>query len=227
MKLNHAQSGIRIILVSQILSILTALLSGVISMIFSYSISKSIDVLLNIDLMVSLAVLIVGLLLILSLIASVTLGMIGYIFASLDEPVFRRAMICSLAGGILTLIGSLFQVQNGTLYTVLTSAGSISEMFSVIFAVTGLIELAERCECRDIADKGGRMLRLIATAYFISAMDTLVIRLFEQTEHARIVAVVFNIIDFIVVILRLVLFIGYLSGCLKMLRGYNSAADGV
>lgn len=146
------------------------------------------------------------------------LGCVGYYQASKDEPEFKKAMMCTLAVGALTVIGSVFQIPNSTLYTTLYAAAMIVEMFVMVFAVTGQMHLAERCERSDMASKGDVLLKIIVALYIITALNTICIRLFGLDNHTKMIAYITSALDLGLNIVQYVIFLKYLKQTQGMLK---------
>ena len=147
------------------------------------------------------------------------LGCVGYYRASKDEEEFKKALICALAGGALTFIGTIFQVPNSTVYTILTASGTIVETFVMVFAVTGLINICERFERQDLAAKGDMLLKILVFLYIISAINAIIIRLFNHVMHTKIFAIITGTLDLALSITQYILFLKYLKQTGAMLDG--------
>ncbi|MBQ5398231.1 MAG: hypothetical protein IIU14_02215 [Ruminococcus sp.] len=146
------------------------------------------------------------------------ISFLGYFQTSKDEPEFKKAMFCTLAVGAMSVIGTFFKFPNGFISTVLNSSGSIVEMFVIIFSVSGAIKILEKSEHPDIAQKGDAVLKIIVVTYIITSVDSLVIRIFELSTHAKIVSIVVGAIDLIVNIFQYVVYIRFLRQSLKTIN---------
>lgn len=102
--------------------------------------------------------------------------------------------------------------------TILNSAGTIFEMFVMIYATSGIINLSEKCERPDLAKKGEVILRFFVFTYIIYALTTIAIRIFELSTHLRFVLVIAGAINFIVSIIQIIVYMKYLSLTKKMLE---------
>ena len=143
---------------------------------------------------------------------------IGFYQASKDEAEFKKAMICAIIVGVFSLIGFVFQIPNGTVYTIFSAASTIFEMFVMIFSISGLINICINQKRTDLAQKGDKLLKFLVITYIISSIDALVIRIFELSTHAKIISVIVGIIDFVLTVVQFVLYIRYLTQTLQMFK---------
>ena len=149
-------------------------------------------------------------------------GMIGYCKAAKDEGEFKKSAICLLVSGMLTGVGMFLHIPNDLLYIILTSSGTVMEMFVVIFAVSGMIKVSDICENFDISARGDAMLKVIVVTYIISAVSNLIICFLELTAHVQIFSVLFDTGDSLLSIARYVLYLRYLKSCSQMLAEYRA-----
>ena len=148
-------------------------------------------------------------------------GIIGSFQASRNEPEFKKSLMCCVAVGVLSFIGSFFQIPNGTLYTIFVSAGMIVEMFVMIFAISGIINLAVNCERADVAEKGDRVMRILVGIYLISAIDTLIFRIFALSDHSQIVSLIVGAVDLILNVVQYIVYLKYLKQAFIMLQSLD------
>lgn len=223
MKYLNAEKGIKKIYISQFLYILTAVLVSITSLFSLFF--KSVLTISELDELLGLILVSVffAFALTIALIGSAILGIIGYFQAARDEPEFRKPMICTFAFGITALASSFLQIPNDTLHTIFDSASTIIEMFVIIFALSGIIRLSVSCDRSDMADRGGSLMKIMVITYIISAMDALTIRIFELSQHAKIVSLIIGAIDLALIVTRYVLYLRYLRYSAKMLTDHNAA----
>ena len=221
MKYLNAEKGIKKVYLSQLFAIFAAVLIGGTEMltaayknIFNMSASE-------LKLIPVLSV-IVGVILLGAVITSLIIGMIGYYQASKDELLFRNSIFCALISGALTLVGELFQIPNGMLYTIFTTSATIVEMFVMVFAISGILNLSENCGRGDLSEKGGMLLKIMLVIYIISAVNALIIRIFELSDKAKIVSFIINAIDSVLIVTRYMLYLKYLHNSIIMLRENNT-----
>ena len=152
------------------------------------------------------------------LILTAVLSFLGYYQASKDEPEFKKSMICILLFGAFSVIGPLLKVPNGMISTIFNSAGTIFDMFVVIYATSGLINLSEKYERSDLAKKGETILRFFVVTYIISALSAIAIRISELSSHLQFVLVIAGFIGFVLSITQTIVYMKYLSQSKKMLE---------
>ena len=158
----HAEKGIKKIYISQIIAVIALLLVSCSTLFVKLFIYASLDA----DEVISnILLLLVGggfeLLAVIAFVLMVIYGMLGYWNASKDDSEFRRAMICVLASGVLAIIGSLFQLPSPMLHTMFSAASMVLELFIVVYAISGIINLAQGCEHSEMADEGDRLLKIM------------------------------------------------------------------
>lgn len=221
MKYLNAEKGIKKVYISQIFAIIAAALSGCAELMFD-AFNNDLAELLTRHLGIVFAGFALSILLISLIVAFNIIGFLGYYQAAKDEPVFKKSVFCVAASGALTVIGTFFKIPNGMLHTIFTNAGTIVEMFVVIFAVSGLMELCGNCSRDDLSGAGDRMLKILIVTYIISSVNALTIRIFELSAQAKIISVIVGAIDLVLIVLRYAMYLRYLRGVRKMLGENNT-----
>ena len=213
----YIEKGIKKVYISQIFAIIAALLTGcteLVTSVYKNIIKGSSEK----DSWIMILSLAVGVVLLAAVITSNLIGMIGYYQASMYDPLFKKSMYCALTSCILTVVGELLQIPNGMLYTVFTASAMIVEMFVMVFAIAGLVNLSESQGWSDLSEKGDRLLKLLAVTYIISAVNALIIRIFELSAESKMISFIINVIDSCLIIIRYILYLRYLKGNILMLN---------
>ena len=213
----YIEKGIKKVYISQIFAIIAALLIGcteLVTSVYKNIIKGSSEK----DSWIMILSLAVGVVLLAAVITSNLIGMIGYYQASKDDPLFKKSMYCALTSCILTVVGELLQIPNGMLYTVFTASAMIVEMFVMVFAIAGLVNLSESQGWSDLSEKGDRLLKLLAVTFIISAVNALIIRIFELSAESKMISFIINVIDSCLIIIRYILYLRYLKGNILMLN---------
>lgn len=217
MEYHNTEKGIKKVYISQIFAIIAALLIGCTELVTSVykNIIKGSSEKDSWIIFLSLAV---GVVLLAAVITSNLIGMIGYYQASKDDLFFKKSMYCALTSCILTVVGELLQIPNGMLYTVFTASAMIVEMFVMIFAIAGLVNLYESQGRSDLSEKGDRLLKLLAVTYIISAVNALIIRIFELSAESKMISFIINVIDSCLIVIRYILYLKYLKSTILLLN---------
>lgn len=221
MKYLNAEKGIKKVYISQLFAIAAAALSCCSELLFD-AFDNNLTELLTRHLGAVFAGVAFSAILIVSIIVFNIIGFLGYWQASKDEPIFRKSMLCVAASGALTVIGVFFKIPNGMLHTIFSNAGTIVEMFVVIFAVSGLIELCSNCGCDDLSGTGDKMLKILVATYIVSSVNALIIRIFELSAQAQIISVIVGAIDLVLIVLRYAIYLRYLRRVRIMLAKNNA-----
>ncbi len=218
MKYKNAGKGIKKAVIGQILAIIStflgngmALFLSVSSRVFGESYKEPSVLFISVSVFLGIASLCF-------IALKSVFSFIGYLQASRDEPEFKKATICVLTSGVLLIIGFFLQIKNGTLYTILNSASMIIEMFVMVFAISGVVNLSNSCERTDVAEKGDSVLRVLLVTFIFSALDALVIRIFELSENAWTVSLIIGTVDLILSFIQIIIFVRYLRQASKMLQ---------
>ena len=219
MEFAKAKKGLKKIYIAQIFAIIASVLSGGAAVFIkfflnSYTVDDS-----SAMLVFGFAGFICSFIMILMMIFCIFLGLFGYLQAAGDEEQFKKAMICTVVSGALTIIGAVFKLPNGLISTTLTSAGVIFELFMMVFAVSGLMNIAEKFDRTDIVESGDRLLKVLTVIYIISALNTLVIRIFQLSVHSQTAAFIVGAVDMVLSVLRCVVFMAYLRKISRVLNG--------
>lgn len=221
----NTDKGIKKIRASQFVAIIASLLTGGTTLLINlFSNTEG-----GTDFFTILPLLILGVISMLASLAAMmvtlVLGLVGYRQLAADELEFRKAFLCTAASGALSIVGFFFQIPNGAISTILTTAGTIVEMFVIIFAVSGFINLSENCERPDMAEQGDSLLKLFIVTYIIAAINALIIRIFELSSQAKIVSDIIGVIDLAINVLRYVLYLKYLKKTEGMLMEYQNGSE--
>ena len=210
MKYKHAEKGIMLILVSEIFYLIGSLPEITGSLFWSISTSVQDGINVRIDTSVGLISILFGLAALVIMIVTAVFGIIGYINAARDEKGFRNAAICALASGVLYVAEASAQPVSSTLNTMISASGTIVEMFVMVFAMMGLYNLAENCGRQDLTSRGIMLLRAVIIAYVVSSLNAIIIRVFELSSSAKIVALITGGLDYILGVACHILYIIYL-----------------
>lgn len=221
MKYLNAEKGIKKVYISQIFAIIAAALSCCSELLLD-AFNNNLTELSTRHFGVVFAGLALGVILIALIVAFNVIGFLGYYQASKDEPLLKKSMFCVAASGALTVIGTFLKLPSGMLHAIFSNAGSIVEMFVVIFAVSGLMALCGNCNRDDLSGAGDRMLKLFVVTYILSSINALIIRIFELSAQAKIISVIVGGIDLILIVLRYVMYLRYLRDVRIMLRENNA-----
>lgn len=158
------------------------------------------------------------------LLAAGILRIIGYIQAAREEEGFFRAVICALVAFVLGFAAVLFQTQTGVLawvHTILFAAGTIAEMFVLIAAIGGLINLSERCRRADLVRRGNTILTVLEIIYVLLFIVIILRQLFDGMKDVTVifsVSVALGVIILVLMVIQAVLILGYLGKTAAMLR---------
>ena len=220
MSFPHAEKGIKTLIVAEVFAIVSAVLFGIPSVLLNVFTMLRLDL----DAIKESALWIVvyafsSLISVAAMVVMLILSLIGYYQASKDEKEFKKAMFCALVYAGLTLFGSFFYITNSTITTIFNAAGSIFEMFVLVYAVTAMNSLAEQCERPDMLKRGKSLLIFILITYIVAALNAIVIRIFELSDKSIVVAIVVGVIDLILNVTQLLLYLRYLKKTAKMLAG--------
>ncbi len=226
MRYINTKNGIKKILAGQFFMVIAAVLLSGTALLISIIMNTSIETEdINLPILGTLGILSFGFVSVIATLTSAVLCFLGYTRAAKDEPEFKKAVGCTIALGALTVFGSVFKIPNGTLSTIFSSAGTIVEMFIIIFSLSGIVNISAGCDRTDMVDRGDRLLKIMIATYIISAMDALVIRIFELSSQARIISVLFGTVDLIISLIQYVLYILYLKQSVKMIEAVNGESN--
>ena len=225
MHFSHARKGVNKIIIAQVFAILATVLASGVGLILPVAerLTDNKDVLNTLLFMISVAM--SGITATIVLVLMAVFSFFGYGQAAKDEAAFKKSMICALMGSTLTISGFFVQIPNDLLSTLLTSAGTVVEMFMLVYAVSGVMNLAVHCGQLSVTDGGRFMLRLLVVTYLITSVNTLIIRIFELSEHAWIVSIVIGAINSVLELLRYAFYLRYLRQCAAMLAAYDGEAE--
>ncbi len=213
----NAEKGIKKIYISEIFAVLAAIVGDLALRLIDYVAQIHFT-----DWIVIIS-LFLGVLCLVLQILCIIFGFIGCINAAKDEEEFKKAFYCTIAAGSLAIISIFIQSFNNTAYALIESSETVIEMFVMIFSVSGLINISEKCECTDMEDKGIHLLKLLTATYVIAAINALVIRMFELSENAQAVSYIIGIVDLIIKLVQYFLYLGYLKKSKAMLSSYIGA----
>lgn len=162
-----------------------------------------------------------ALLIILSLIAMTVAGILnftGYVYAAKDEGEFRKSMFCVLVVALVYIIGFLFKIPNDTVYIILSTSGSIIEMFAMVFSVSGIINLSIKYENDTMVKRGDYLLRFILVSYIFSSVNSIVFRIFELSSQIKTVSEILGVIDLVINIAQFIVYMVYIRQAVNMME---------
>ncbi|MBQ5347437.1 MAG: hypothetical protein IIU39_05260 [Ruminococcus sp.] len=214
----NAIKGIKKIILAQFFAIITALLTSGTALLLSLCLWLSKDVYSIVATPLGKAGIGLGLISMISVVLTAVISFIGYIQASKDEAEFRKSMICTLIMGALTLIGTFFKIPNGFISTILNSAGTVFEMFVMIFAISGAVKLLEKTEETALAERGDKVLDILVVTYIITLIFSLIIRIFELSSNIKNVSIIIGAVSLGISIFQYVVFIKYFKQTLNALK---------
>ncbi len=212
----NAKKGIKKVYIAQFIVIIATLFSSSSWILISFSVGLFNDINFLLSPLGGANIILAALSTILLIITTI-FCFIGYFQASKDEAEFKKSMICIILFAAFSVISSFFKIPNGMLSTIFNSAGTIFEMFVMIYATSGIINLSEKCERADMIKKGETVLRFLVITYIISALTAIAIRIFELSTNLRFILFIAGAINFIISIAQIIVYIRYLSLSIKML----------
>lgn len=139
------------------------------------------------------------------------LMMVGLGQAQKDDAFFKVAFICALAGIVLSAIGTLLTISSPTASTILSFLANLSQVFVQIFAIKGIMSVATQLGDYDLAERGKRLIWIIACTYGIGVILNLVGGLVRSSYTLSVIAIIFTIAAVILEFISLILYISLLS----------------
>ena len=211
MKMTYMEAyyGVKKVFIAQVLSAIIAAASigaAVVAANAGQSDGKAAEVLASFG----------GILLILTIVAYV-LSLLGLHQAGRDEPFFKTAftismmaLLCSVAGGVLTAIGY------ESAKSIADFAVQILQIMIIIYVIYGIISLAGKLKDRKLEQNGKRLVMLVTVMLFISIVIDLMADIFSKKAGELVVGAI-GIVAAIIIFVAYVLYLILLGKAVKTL----------
>ena len=149
-------------------------------------------------------------------IISFILNIVGIVNASKDEESFRSALMCTVVGIIVSVIGSIFSA-NVFVYDICGIISRLMSLIVTVLVILGIIRLADRLHNAAVSANGRMQLKLIVAIYCVSIIASIVVA-FLGGQAASTVAGIVAIVSAVLSIVQYILYLIFLSKAKKMLE---------
>lgn len=221
MKFPNAAKGVKKIFTAEILLLFAAIAAGI-SAILMVTIFASVaaenD---NATAWSSFGFLLLSTAMLVLLIVGGIMAIVGYFQAAKDESSFKNAIICAVISIVVGAVAVCFQASVGFfgwLGTVLNLTSQVFQLFIVIFAIGGIMSLAEKYHREDIVQKGVTLLNIIKWLYILYFIVLILSRVLRETAVTGTIILIISVVSLILSVVQYILYLSYLSKASKMLQ---------
>ncbi len=143
---------------------------------------------------------------------------IGISNAAKDEPSFKTAIIFLIVGIVTSMVSAFTQAGVPVLSSILDVVSKICSLCVTLFIIQGVINLAEKLNNDEIANKGRNLFKIITAMYVLMLIAYVLVAVFRANPVTATIAIVMVVIAMILSVIQYILFLVYLSSAKKMLN---------
>lgn len=211
----NAHDGIKKLRTAEFIILISAIVSLIMSVIVMASSGAAKSGGLKEGTIATLAVLlaIVG---VLALIAFI-INLVGLSRASKDEESFKKALLFTLAGIVVSVLSSAFS-KKAVLSGVFDVIGDFLSIVIFIMVVRGIISLAKKVGDDEMITKGNALLTKAVAVYVVAVVAGLIGTLLKKSPTAMTIAGILLLISAVLAIIVYITYLKYLGKAVRMLE---------
>lgn len=148
------------------------------------------------------------------------LNLIGYITASKDNESFKKAMLLSIAGLVLTVVSGIMENADGNpvLTNTFDSMEQILDLLITLTTISGIVTLAVTFGNLKMVNSGKALYKFLFAVYMPTLIAYVFVYMLRNTRSAMILAVTVTLISFALNAVYSLLYMRYLFRAMNMLE---------
>ncbi len=148
------------------------------------------------------------------------LNVIGYVTASKDNESFKKAMLLTIAGMVLTVVSGIMENANGNpiLTNTFDSMENILDLLITLMTISGIVTLSVTYGDLRIVESGKALFKFLFAIYLPTLIAYVFVYLLRNTRSAAILAVTVTFISFALNTVYSLLYLRYLYRAVNMLE---------
>lgn len=148
------------------------------------------------------------------------LNLIGYFTASKDNESFKKAMLLSIAGLVLTVVSGIMENADGNpvLTNTFDSMEQILDLLITLTTISGIVTLAVTFGNLKMVNSGKALYKFLFAVYMPTLIAYVFVYMLRNTHSAMILAVTVTLISFALNAVYSLLYMRYLFRAMNMLE---------
>lgn len=148
------------------------------------------------------------------------LNVIGYVTASKDNESFKKAMLLTVAGMVLTVVSGIMENTNGNpiLTNTFDSMENILDLLITLMTISGIVTLSVTYGDLRMVESGKALFKFLFAIYLPTLIAYVFVYLLRNTRSAAILAVTVTFISFALNTVYSLLYLRYLYRAVNMLE---------
>lgn len=148
------------------------------------------------------------------------LNIIGYVNASKDNESFKKAMLLTIAGLVLTIVSGIMENVNASpiLTNTFDSMEQILDLLITLTTISGIVTLSVTYGDLRMVDSGKALFKFLFAIYLPTLIAYVFVYMLRNTRSAAILAVTVTLISFALNAVYSLLYLRYLFRAVNMLE---------
>ncbi|MBQ1687281.1 MAG: hypothetical protein II074_07330 [Ruminococcus sp.] len=219
MRFPNACKGLKKIFFAELISLI-ALVPYAVSLVLIQFLPEEIDKNNAEMLPAEVVVTILSILSLVMMTVAYVLNVIGYVTASKDNESFKKAMLLTIAGMVLTVVSVIMENANGNpiLTNTFDSMENILDLLITLMTISGIVTLSVTYGDLRMVESGKALFKFLFAIYLPTLIAYVFVYLLRNTRSAAILAVTVTFISFALNTVYSLLYLRYLYRAVNMLE---------
>lgn len=219
MRFPNACKGLKKIFFAELISLI-ALVPYAVSLVLVQFLPEEIDKNNAEMLPAEVVVTILSILSLVMMTVAYVLNVIGYVTASKDNESFKKAMLLTVAGMVLTVVSGIMENANGNpiLTNTFDSMENILDLLITLMTISGIVTLSVTYGDMRMVESGKALFKFLFAIYLPTLIAYVFVYLLRNTRSAAILAVTVTFISFALNTVYSLLYLRYLYRAVNMLE---------
>ena len=219
MRFPNACKGLKKIFFAELISLI-ALVPYAVSLVLIQFLPEEIDKNNAEMLPAEVVVTILSILSLVMMTVAYVLNVIGYVTASKDNESFKKAMLLTVAGMVLTVVSGIMENANGNpiLTNTFDSMENILDLLITLMTISGIVTLSVTYGNLRMVESGKALFKFLFAIYLPTLIAYVFVYLLRNTRSAAILAVTVTFISFALNTVYSLLYLRYLYRAVNMLE---------
>lgn len=219
MRFPNACKGLKKIFFAELISLI-ALVPYAVSLVLIQFLPEEIDKNNAEMLPAEVVVTILSILSLVMMTVAYVLNVIGYVTASKDNESFKKAMLLTVAGMVLTVVSGIMENANGNpiLTNTFDSMENILDLLITLMTISGIVTLSVTYGDLRMVESGKALFKFLFAIYLPTLIAYVFVYLLRNTRSAAILAVTVTFISFALNTVYSLLYLRYLYRAVNMLE---------
>ncbi len=219
MRFPNACKGLKKIFFAELISLI-ALVPYAVSLVLVQFLPEEIDKNNAEILPAEVVVTILSILSLVMMTVAYVLNVIGYVTASKDNESFKKAMLLTIAGMVLTVVSGIMENANGNpiLTNTFDSMENILDLLITLMTISGIVTLSVTYGDLRMVESGKALFKFLFAIYLPTLIAYVFVYLLRNTRSAAFLAVTVTFISFALNTVYSLLYLRYLYRAVNMLE---------